>query len=41
MLALVGLLLSIARQAPEVDERNRAVAGNPFDGTEIESLPAR
>jgi cell division protein FtsW len=41
MLALVGLLLSIARQAPEVAERNRSMAGNPFDGTEIESLPAR
>lgn len=41
MLALVGLLLSIARQAPEVAERTRSVVGNPFDGTEIESLPAR
>ncbi len=42
MLALVGLLLSIARRAPETsDAPSRTGGTNPFETSELESLPAR
>jgi len=41
MLALVGLLLSIARRAPETVESAFGVRTNPFHSPDLESLPAR
>lgn len=41
MLALVGLLLSIARRAPETVESGSGVRTNPFHSPDLESLPAR
>ena len=41
MLALMGLLLSIARQAPETAEGPSAPRSNPFGDGDIETLPAR
>ncbi|MFM7555523.1 MAG: FtsW/RodA/SpoVE family cell cycle protein, partial [Verrucomicrobiota bacterium] len=41
MLALVGLLLSIARRAPETVESASGVRTNPFHSPDLESLPAR
>lgn len=41
MLALVGLLLSIARRAPETREASRADRANPFHSPDLESLPAQ
>ena len=41
MLALVGLLLSIARRAPETSDVPRRSGRNPFETSELESLPAQ
>jgi cell division protein FtsW len=42
MLVMVGLLLSIARRAPEIPQAARAGGGsNPFQDPDLESLPAR
>jgi cell division protein FtsW len=41
MLALVGLLLSVARQVPDVAEGSRPARRNPFDDADLESLPAQ
>jgi cell division protein FtsW len=41
MLALVGLLLSVARQVPDVAEGSRQARRNPFDDADLESLPAQ
>lgn len=41
MLALVGLLLSIARRAPEIPENAHRAGSNPFQSPDLESLPAQ
>jgi cell division protein FtsW len=41
MLALVGLLLSIARRAPEASQEPRRSGRNPFETSDLESLPAQ
>ena len=41
MLALVGLLLSIARRAPEFPENAHRAGSNPFQSPDLESLPAQ
>jgi len=41
MLALVGLLLSIARRAPETSQEPRRSGRNPFETSDLESLPAQ
>jgi cell division protein FtsW len=41
MLALVGLLLSIARRAPETSQASRLSGSNPFETSELESLPTQ
>jgi cell division protein FtsW len=41
MLALIGLLLSIARQAPETVEGPAPARRNPFEDPDLESLPAQ
>jgi rod shape determining protein RodA len=41
MLALVGLLLSIARRAPETSQAPRPSGNNPFEISELESLPTQ
>ncbi|MFM8878789.1 MAG: FtsW/RodA/SpoVE family cell cycle protein [Verrucomicrobiota bacterium] len=41
MLVMVGLLLSIARRAPETPQATRQGRPNPFHSPDLESLPAR
>ncbi len=41
MLILVGLLLSIARRAPETSDAPRRNGNNPFETSDLESLPAQ
>jgi cell division protein FtsW len=41
MLALVGLLLSIARRAPETSQAPHPSGSNPFEISELESLPTQ
>jgi len=41
MMILIGLLLSIARRAPETAAAPRRSGRNPFETSELESLPAQ
>ena len=41
MLVMVGLLLSIARRAPEANQSAHQGGSNPFQAPDLESLPAR
>jgi cell division protein FtsW len=41
MLALIGLLLSIARQTPDASEGAQPVRHNPFNEPDLETLPSR
>jgi cell division protein FtsW len=41
MMILIGLLLSIARRAPETAAAPRRSSRNPFETSELESLPAQ
>jgi cell division protein FtsW len=41
MLALIGLLLSIARQTPDTSEGDQPVRHNPFNDPDLETLPSR